>query len=135
MVSLVKKSYKLLSIKKIYYSYKSSILFLKNEDTVIFINMPSLYFFKVWAGSYIRFIFLKRHFFISFIKHLLNFYNKFISFYFIKIKMRGLGYRIRCISKNIFSFFFNYTNFYYFFVPDNLLVKSYKKRMILLSND
>lgn len=132
---LIKKTHKLVSIKKILYSPKSSMLFLKNEDNIIYIHMPSLYFYKVCAYSYLSFIFLKRHYFVSFLKHLLNFYKGFVSFFFIKIKMRGLGYRIRCISKNIFSFFFNYTNFFYFFVPRNLLVKSYKKRMILVSND
>ena len=51
----------------------------------------------------------------------------------MKLKLRGLGYRIMNICYNLYSFFFNYTNFIYLHIPSNIYIKSYKKRLILLS--
>ena len=35
----------------------------------------------------------------------------------------------------MYYFFFNYTNMYYFYIPENVLIKWYKKRLILISNN
>ena len=53
----------------------------------------------------------------------------------MRIKIKGLGYRIRKVTQELYYFFFNYTNMFYFNIPNNILIKWYKKRIILLSND
>jgi len=53
--------------------------------------------------------------------------------YFVKIKIRGLGYRLRSICDTCHYFFFNYTNYFFFFSPSSIVIKTYKKRMLLLS--
>jgi len=59
----------------------------------------------------------------------------FNHLFFFKLRIKGLGYRLRSISEYCHYFFFNYTNYYYFFNPVHVLVKTYKKRMILISFD
>jgi hypothetical protein len=54
--------------------------------------------------------------------------------YFIKLKLRGLGYRVRELYENCYYFFFNYTNFFYIFMPAKSLIKSYRKRILLVSS-
>jgi len=114
---------------QVFFSYKLSCLIVKNILGLKFILLPSFYFFKNLDD--IQFIFLKKHFFNSFIKNI--FCNQTIFAYFIKLRIRGLGYRLYSISDLTHFFFFNYTNYYYFFNPKNLLVKTYKKRMLLFS--
>jgi hypothetical protein len=53
--------------------------------------------------------------------------------FFIKLRIRGLGYRIRSICPTVHYIFFNYTNYYYFFHSNFLITKIYRKRMLLIS--
>jgi hypothetical protein len=116
----------------IFFSSKSSIFILKNTIFILFFKMPSFYFKKLSINT-ISFIFITKFYYNSFISHLMTLYNSLIVSYFIKIKIKGLGYRIRYISNSIFYFFFNYTNYFYLFRPYNLIIKIYKKRMMLFS--
>ncbi len=101
---------------------------------IIFLKLPSYYFVKKEL-SIISILFLNRFFFLTFIKHFFLYLNRLTLIYFIKIKIKGLGYRIRKISNELYYFFFNYTNIFYFYLPNNILIKWYKKRIILISND
>jgi hypothetical protein len=40
---------------------------------------------------------------------------------------------LRTITINFHYIFFNYTNFFYVYVPFNILMKTYKKRLIVIS--
>ena len=53
----------------------------------------------------------------------------------MKLRLKGLGFRICEISSNLYKFFFNYINFIYFHVPFGVLVKARRKRILLISND
>lgn len=81
----------------------------------------------------ISFIFHNAIWFKHFIKHVFTFYNTLFNFYFVKLKIRGLGYRIREISEGYYYFFFNYTNYYYMHSPNNLFITMYKKRLLIIS--
>lgn len=98
--------------------------------------MPSFYLYKVDKNlNCMVFSFLSKFFYKSFIKHLFCLSNRLSIIYFVKLRIRGLGFRMRSINDVIFYFFFNYTNFYYIFSPRTLLIRVYKKRMLLLSFD
>lgn len=117
------------------YSHDLSKLFIRNgRGTIVDINLPSFYFSRVERDSSIEFLFTNKFFFKSFVKCLLSTYNILIKLYFIKIKMSGLGYRLRELVDGFYYFFFNYTNFFYFYPPTSLKVRVYKKRMILVSH-
>lgn len=131
------KLYRLSKFFNIYFSYKKSLLFLKGFYGIIILKLPSYYFYN---NNFINteefsFIFLKRFFFLSLVKLFFVFYNRLLKVYCIRLRIRGLGYRIRKISSNLYYFFFNYTNMFYLHIPNNVLIKWYKKRIILLSND
>ena len=132
MIYIIRKTYQLVSLFNLVHSVKLTILFLQGISGVVCFFLPSLYFYKIMALS-LQFLFLTKFFFRSFLKHFFYTYNQLFNFYFVKIKMRGLGYRIRYITDNLFAFFFNYTNYYYFYVPKYFLVKAYKKRMFFIS--
>lgn len=115
-----------------YYSFKLSCLFIKGNNGFVKIFMPSYYFYKLDESSF-SFLFLNNFYFKSFLSHLSTFSKRLSFFYFLKLKIRGLGFRIRFVSKSLCFFFFNYTNNYYFHVPSDLIVKIYKKRIFLFS--
>jgi hypothetical protein len=117
MLVLVKNSiYKFSCSNNLFYSLKLSILFIKSIFGIILIYLPSFYYVKI-SNNLIYFIFLSKFFYRSFISHIFNYYNYVNFVYFIKLKIRGLGYRICQLSDDFYYFFFNYTNFFYLYVP------------------
>ena len=71
----------------------------------------------------------------SFIAHLISLYNKLFFIFFLKLKVRGLGYRIKKITSNLFRFFIGTTNYYYLHIPFSFYIKARRRRMIAFSND
>lgn len=130
----IKKNYILVNNFSIYFSNKSSIIYIKGTYGVICLKLPSIYFF-INNSKIKSLVFLKKDLFKSFLTIFFLSYKKLFLLYFIRLKIKGLGYRIRKISNNLYYFFFNYTNMYYFNIPKNIIVKWYKKRLILVSFD
>lgn len=118
----------------IFFSYNKSLLFLKGVLGVITIKLPSFFFYKI-DNKKISFLFLRNFFITSFFAQFMLVYKQLFFFNFIKLRIKGLGYRIKKICSSLFRFFFGSTNFFYFHVPSNVLVKVKKRRLILLSNN
>lgn len=53
----------------------------------------------------------------------------------IRLRIKGLGYRIATISDYIHRFCFNSINFIYMFLPLRIFMRVYKKRFFLVSKD
>lgn len=115
-----------------FFSNKNNSIFIKGLHGVLSLYMPSKFFYKLGDNS-IKFIFNNYFFFKSFISHIVVFSDYLSIVYFAKFKIRGLGYKMRRITSSLFYFFFNYTNYFYFFLPYNILLSVYKKRSIILS--
>lgn len=110
------------------------MLFLYRTGIVTSFIMPSLYFGKESVNKY-NFLFVSHNHYNSFLTHCLNISNKSFFFFSVKIKIRGLGFRTRELGPNSIYFFFNYTNFFYMLAPTNILLKLYKKRLLVTSPD
>lgn len=129
------KSYELLKNMELFYSEKLSCFLIRSFSGVFLLRLPSFYMHKILEKNSIIFLFLRKFFFKSFISHLFTLTNKLSVSYFVKLRIRGLGFRMRSISDVLYYFFFNYTNYYYLFSPKTLLIRVYKKRMLLISYD
>lgn len=127
MIFIYKNVYKL-SLNKWYFSIKTSKIYFLTAVGIKIIKLPSYYFVHQIPNKLLSLLGLSNS--INFFRILKNFV---VDFYFIKLRIRGLGYRWRTISDNFHYIFFNYTNYYYFYNPNNIIVKIYKKRMILIS--
>ncbi len=108
---------------KISYSKKNSCLYIYNGKGI----------FLLFSKSQLSFLFLNNFFFNSFKKQVILLSMRLKLFFFFKLRIRGLGFRVRNISNVIYYFFFNYTNFFYLYPPQLLLIRIYKKRILLLS--
>jgi hypothetical protein len=116
-----------------FFSFKTGLFYLKSLIGNSFIRMPFFFFYK--EKPVISLLFVKRFLFLSFYKHLLFFYKSLFKFNFARLRLKGLGFRIKKITKNLFRFFFNLSNFFYFYVPQNLLFSVKRKRFLLISNN
>jgi len=119
---------------QIYFSYINNLFFIKGVMGVLVLKMPSLFFY-INKENFLSFVFLNRFFFISFFKHFSYLYKRLYFFNFVRLKIRGLGYRISKISSSFFRFFFGHTNFFYLHAPKDIIIKSRKRRLLLLSNN
>lgn len=116
----------------------STYFIFKNSNLIIFKNvlgyikyyMPSFYFFKNN-----RFIFLKKEFFKTFINNFFYFYNRFCRFYFFKLRLRGLGYRIKKITKKLYRFFFAFNHYFYFHVSKDIFFRHRRRNLIVFSHN
>ena len=104
------------------FNLKKSLIIIKGYYGLLTLKLPSYYFYLCNHNIH-SFLFLNRFFFISFVKHFFYKYNRLFLIYFIRLKIKGLGYRIRKVSNNLYYFFFNYTNMFYFNIPNNILIK------------
>lgn len=119
-----------------------NITFLKNKNIFLlsdflglaFFYLPS-FFFYLKSSNKISFIFLNYFFFKSFISHFFYKYTSLKFLYVSRLKMKGLGYVIRKITDKLFSFCFFYINFFYLYVPSNIIPRSYRKKIIFISNN
>jgi hypothetical protein len=114
------------------YLIKVNYIILKKKSRFFFLKIPNIYFYK-FTKKNISFSFYNYFFYISFLKHLIQLYNKLSSFYYLRLKLKGLGYRIVHISKNLIKIFFNRSNFFYLHLPNTILFKYKIRRLFFLS--
>jgi len=119
---------------EIFFSFKSSTLYLKSLLGVVSLKLPASYFYKVTSNE-IVFHFINKFFLRSFFSHLLRSCLYLFHLYFVRLRIKGLGYKIKKIASSLYVFFFGSINFFYFHVPSSVLVKTKKRRIIMLSND
>jgi hypothetical protein len=117
---------------KIYFLIKNNYMILEKKSRFFFLKLPHIYFYKDESIK-LSFFFLNYFHFITFFKHILQLYNKLSSFYYLKLKLKGLGYRIIHISKFLIKFFFNRNNFFYVHLPKTILFRYKIRRLFFLS--
>jgi len=106
---------------------KDNIMFIKGPYGYFIIYMPSEYYLNNIEEDY-YFLFVKKYFFVSIYKQFLNMYIRIINFFYIRLKLKGLGYRMSKMNDSFYRFFFAVNNFYYFHVPNHIYLK--KKNVI-----
>lgn len=134
MKLILSKNYILNKDLNLYLDIKYNIFFLKTLLGLFYFYLPSYYFYKHIKNN-ISFIFSNKFFFKSFIAHFFTNYSNLNNIFIVRLKIKGLGYQIYRITNNLYSFHFHYINFFYLFIPFNIITYWYKKRMILISNN
>ena len=111
-----------------------SLFFVRGFFGFFVFRLSSFFFFSKHLNN-ISFFFFTKYFFRSFLSHFFSVYNRLYSLFFFRLKLRGLGYRIKRLANNLFRFFIGTTNFFFFHVPLNVLVKARRRRIFFLSSD
>jgi len=118
---IIVKNYNLKKNIKLFFSEKKSLLYIKGLYSYIVIKIPNYYFLK--NNNNLNILYKNKYLVLSFIRNINLLYNKLIFLYSVRLKLRGLGFKIRKVSKDLYYFFFNNINMYYFYIPKNLLIK------------
>src|ERR1700743_1472437 len=105
-----------------YFGKNFSIFFLLKQKYMILKNKNIL-----------SFCFTNYFHYMSFFRHIFHLYNKLCSFYYVRLKLKGLGYRIVHISKFLIKIFFNRSNFFYIHLPNTILFRYKIRRLFFLS--
>lgn len=134
MINYILKNYKFSKFVKFYFFQKNGNIIIQKNTRFFFIKLPFLYFLKNKINL-ISFIFLNYFHFITFLKHILQLYNKLFSFYFFRLKLKGLGYRIVHLSSFLLKIFFNRSNFFYIHLSSSILLKYKIRRLFFLSTN
>lgn len=113
---------------------EKSLFLLKGPLGFCLLRLPSYYFYKVESNT-ISFIFTQKRFFLSFLKHLSYLHQRLLKFFFIRLRLLGLGYRFKKLGNFLFRFYFNMEMFTYFHVPSNVILRSRRGKILLVSND
>jgi hypothetical protein len=127
-------SYKLLINFNYFLNFSYSSIIVNLNSRYFLFKLPFRFFFKQKKDSD-NFIFLSRFHYITFIKHLFNFYDKLFTFYYFNLKLKGLGYRVFRISKFLIKIFLNRSNFFYLHISFKILLKYRTRRFFFISTD
>jgi hypothetical protein len=107
---------------KFFFSNKDSYIYIKGLYNIFVLKLYKYYYYIIKDKNIIL-LYNNKNKFLSFIKNLILLYNKITLIYTVRLKLRGLGFKIRKVSKNLYYLFFNYINMYYIYIPKNLLIK------------
>lgn len=112
--------------------------FFENKNIFVFKNILGI--IKFYISSYFffkknTFLFLKEEFFLKFLNNFFYFYNKFFRFYFFKLRLRGLGYRIKKITNKLYRFFFAFNHYFYFHISKDIFFKHRRRNLIIFSHN
>jgi len=124
----------ILKIQDISYLQKNNLLLLKNEMGIVNFYCPNYIFINYINNNKFKILFSTKFKFTSFLAHLKFNILKIKNLFFLKLKLRGLGYRFKKICNNLYRFYFTRTNYIYMHKPKNILLKFRKKRIILISS-
>ena len=130
----MKKKILLQTNLNLYLLPKKSVLCMHTLTSLNFLYMPSYYMYFI-ENNKIKILLFKKSSAYSIFWTIKNLLNKFTCIYMIRLRIKGLGYRITTISDHIYRFCFNSLDFIYMFLPLRILMCVYKKRFILISKD
>lgn len=119
-----------------YLDIHSSIFFMKNNYGILKIHMPKYFFFKFnERKDVIKLLFTNKFFFKTFLSLFKNNLKTLADFHFFRLRLRGLGFRLRKIGGNILRVFFGLNHHVYLFIPYKVLLRRRGRNLIVASND
>jgi hypothetical protein len=124
----VLRKYFLKNIVDLFFDFFNNIFFLRTQTGFFFFKLPCYFFFYNKS-----FFFYEKKLLTSFVAQISFVLRFFFSFFFVRFKIRGLGYRIKHITNNIIRFFIGTTNFFYFLAPFSIFLRARRRRLVLIS--
>jgi len=127
-----KKSYIFSKNFSLFY-FKSSF-FVLSDNGYLILKLPQIYYEKRYAEK-LSLIFLSYYHFQSLLKSIITVYDRLCLYYFSRLRLKGLGYRIKYISESLYKFYFVFVNFYYLHIPLSIIFKKRGKILIFFSSN
>lgn len=107
----------------LYFDKVNNLLYFYNNYLKSKIYLPNFY-----LNKNLYFIFFDKYKFISFLKIFLNKIKYLNKFYFFRLKLKGLGYKIFIVNKNLVKFFFGDKCYTYLHLPLDIYAYRHRKK-------
>ena len=108
-------------------------LIIKGKFGKIFINLNLYGFLKIENMLKFSFLFINKVLYSNFLKYFFKLYSFLLKLYFFRLRLKGLGYRMFKINKNLLKFFFAKNHYYYFNIPKYSYVKIRRRNFFIIS--
>lgn len=125
-------SFKKLNISQAILSGRSLWLF-QNSRVLRFPLPVANVWFSQTNSTIFRWLFREAACAKAFFRRILSYSVWLQRLFFLKFRLRGLGYRFKRITPFLSRFYFTRTNYIYFHHPQDLFLVSRKRKVILLS--
>jgi len=129
---LILKYYKFYKNFNYFIDFNSKLMYILYLSRKYIFKIPSYYFIKNNNGI-LNILFINHYYFLTFIKFIFKFYNKYFYYYYFNLKLKGLGYRVKKLSKNLVRVYFNRSNYYYIHIPNTILFKYRTRKLFFIS--
>ena len=133
-MEIIRKSYNFTKNFNYFIDFNSKYIYILYIYRKYFFKIPSYYFMR-YNNNILNFLFINYFFFLAFIKFIFKFYNKYFIYYYFNLKLKGLGYRIKKLSKYLVRIYFNRSNYYYIHIPNTILFKYRTRKLFFISID
>jgi hypothetical protein len=110
-------------------------LIIKGKFGKVFINLNLYGFIKVENMLKFSFLFINKVLYSNFLKYFFKLYSFILKLYFFRLRLKGLGYRMFKINKNLLKFFFAKNHYYYFNIPLYSYVKIRRRNFFIISHN
>jgi len=114
---------------------KKALLLLIGSNGASILKIPQLFFLNYVSNNLFSLLFINNYHFSSFVKLFNTLHNRFISYFYFRLVLRGRGYRIKRLCKSLYRFYFIKVNYIYLHVPNAVLVKIKRKRLFFISSN
>ena len=108
-------------------------LLIKGKFGKILINLYLYGFINKNNLNKLNFLFVNKLIYSNFLKYFFKLYNFILKLYFFRLRLKGLGYRMFRINKNMLKFFFAKNHYYYFYIPFYIYVKIRRRNFFIIS--
>jgi len=109
-----------------------------NKVNALTVFLENFFFFKRVSNQHknsideVSFLFTSFVDYKKFTKNLFSFRQRIYKVFFFRIALRGLGYRVKRITKRFYLFFFAVKHYFYFYVPIDIFIKIRGRRLYLI---
>jgi hypothetical protein len=132
---MFKKSLSLFKNFNVYFLKQRALFIIIGLNGSFILKLPKIFYYKFIFQNNFSLIFINNYHYQSFIKIFNVFYNRLYSYYTFRLRLKGKGYRMKLICKNLYRFYFIKVNYIYLHVPNAVLVKLKKNRIFFISYD
>ena len=132
---IVKNIYRLLTTFSFHLSLKNYFLYFKSSTGYNVMRVFNNFWVKSVADRSQYLKFYNRLDYLNFFRCFGLVYTTLYNFYFFKLQMKGLGFRIRRISKRLYKFFFICVNFFYLYIPKQSFLKIKGRKLFFTSSN
>lgn len=126
--------YKLNNIFDLIYVEEENKLYLKGLYGYYYLYLSKEIYIKT-NKDLIKIMLISKNKFFSILNNFLVLYKRLFKLFFFRIKLKGLGFRLKKLNKKLYKIFMAYNHSYYWHSQKKILIKKKGKKLLIISNN